>query len=237
MSEKKAKQSSFEVYEDYLSAYEMFNPITAKDYTKKHFFLEREYKEFLPRNKNIKILDLACGVGYFLHFLEAKGYKNLVGVDCSTSQIETAKKHLQSSKIILDDVNAFLKQNDEKYDRIFFMDLLEHLPKDDIVEFLTLVRGNLNEDGLAIGTAINAASPLSMNLRYQDFTNLVSFTEVSFNQIYRKAGFTDMHFRARFPYVRPLFFPLFYCYKNAIKCILESKLFALPNIDTKNTVW
>ncbi|MCX7704381.1 MAG: class I SAM-dependent methyltransferase [Planctomycetota bacterium] len=50
------------------------------------------YLPHLPKDKNAKILELGCGYGAFLLFLKQQGYTNLIGVDISPQQVETAHK-------------------------------------------------------------------------------------------------------------------------------------------------
>ena len=75
-----------------------------------NFFLEHSnlsdkqtsFKKFLPKEKNKDILDIACGVGYWLD--KYNSYcepKTLTGVDISDSSIEICKTRFFKSDIKL----------------------------------------------------------------------------------------------------------------------------------------
>jgi ubiquinone/menaquinone biosynthesis C-methylase UbiE len=53
---------------------------------------KKRYSSFMPGNKNAKIIDVACGSGHFLYFIQNEGYGNSCGIDISEEQIEQAKK-------------------------------------------------------------------------------------------------------------------------------------------------
>jgi 2-polyprenyl-3-methyl-5-hydroxy-6-metoxy-1,4-benzoquinol methylase len=103
-----------------------------KESLKKRFdLLTRYYNslliKYLPNDKNVKILDLPCGYGNILYFLQANGYKNIIGIDLDENQIQLAK--LFDFNVKLDDGIDFLKKTTEKFDCIFSVDFIEHLDK------------------------------------------------------------------------------------------------------------
>src|SRR4051794_6168001 len=49
--------------------------------------IEEFVVSFLPRPKDIAILDLACGVGSYCWRVARMGYREIVGIDVSASQI------------------------------------------------------------------------------------------------------------------------------------------------------
>jgi len=89
----------------------------------------RDYVEPLNLPKDAKILDLGCGIGYFLDIMKEKGYTNLVGVTLSPADIkECESKGHTIKKYDL----SFLPQKDGYYDEsvdfIFLRHALEHSP-------------------------------------------------------------------------------------------------------------
>src|SRR4028118_2116422 len=48
--------------------------------------------DVLPKDQSKPILDLGCGWGGFLAFLQTQGYTNLTGVDSSAQQVEIAHR-------------------------------------------------------------------------------------------------------------------------------------------------
>ncbi len=92
---------------------------------------ELNYKSILPEDKNANILELGCGPGYFLKYLNELGYKNIQGVDISPEQLELAKKLGVSSYIVQADIFDYLKSTKQKFDMICAFHLLEHLFKNE----------------------------------------------------------------------------------------------------------
>ncbi|OPX30434.1 MAG: hypothetical protein B1H08_01685 [Candidatus Omnitrophica bacterium 4484_171] len=182
-----------------------------KDYFKEYFdsifkdsniFSEREYeshckeyethyREFLPAQKNATILDIGCGAGHFLYYLNKKGYNNFIGVDISPQQIKFCKKNI-SEKVIESDVFDFLQSKENIYDVMAANDLIEHLPKDKIITFLTLAFKALRTDGKLILKTPNLGNPFAVRLRYVDFTHEIGFTEKSLYQVLWIAGFRNI---------------------------------------------
>ena len=68
---------------------------------------EKEVLKILPNNKNIKLLELGCGSGYFLYVLKKAGYKNLTGVDLGEEQLRVSQKLGVRDFVIQDDVFSF----------------------------------------------------------------------------------------------------------------------------------
>ena len=48
-------------------------------------------RDWLPDDRDGKILDIGCGSGQFLYFLRKKGYTQAKGVDVDKTQVEIAK--------------------------------------------------------------------------------------------------------------------------------------------------
>jgi SAM-dependent methyltransferase len=88
-----------------------------------------KYIDPLAIQKNAKILDLGCGVGYFLDLMKERGYTDLTGVSLSPGDIKTCQD--KGHKISKYDF-SFLPQKDGYYDEsvdfIFLRQTLEHSP-------------------------------------------------------------------------------------------------------------
>ena len=151
--------------------------------------LEMEYDFILPFNKNLHIVDIGCGVGLFLDFLKFKNYTNIIGIDSSLSQLEIAR--IKGHNVIHDDAENWLSVN-KNIDIIIIFDVVEHMLKDEFINFLKLAKDSLNDNGLLIIRTINAASIYGGYSRYIDYTHEVSFTEISLKQILDASGYRDV---------------------------------------------
>lgn len=50
------------------------------------------FGKFLSEDRNARIIDLGCGNGGFVYWLQKNGYQNVEGIDISEEQVEVAKK-------------------------------------------------------------------------------------------------------------------------------------------------
>lgn len=153
------------------------------------------YDNFLMRHINSfdhkSILELGCGIGGLLNFLEIKGISNYLGVDHSEEQISVCQKYV-TTKVVNDDVLYFLKKNDSKYDIIILFDLIEHIEKGRIIEFVGLLNKTLNFNGRIILRTPNMGSLFGLWSRYIDFTHEVGFTEESIKQVFNQYEFSEV---------------------------------------------
>ena len=155
-------------------------------------YYKKNYKKFLPQNKDAKVLELACGMGEFYQFLCEEGYTDYTGVDLSEEEIQYIHQNVdKTAKIIKQDIISFLKQTkDNEYDVIIFNDCIEHLKKDEICEVLLEINRVLKEDAAVLIKTPNMANPfLSTAGRYIAFDHEIGFTEWSMREILRATKF------------------------------------------------
>ena len=166
---------------------------------KKQFKVWKSYfGKYLPNDPNAMILDIGCGNGGFVYFLQNIGYKNSYGIDISREQVEDGRK-LGIQNIECADLIEFLKEKDKIYNVIFARDVIEHFKKDEILNILEVIFNALTQKGILIIQTPNAESPFGNRYRYGDFTHEVAFTRSSLNQILRNAGFSEVIFRSAQP--------------------------------------
>lgn len=101
--------------------------------------------KYIPQGENIHILDIGCGNGKMLGYLQEKTGAYIHGFDYSEKAIETANKLFpDNSEFVvgtIDDVDY-----DEKFDLIISMDTL-YFAKD-MSEFISHVKRWLKKDGI-----------------------------------------------------------------------------------------
>ena len=179
--------------DNYFSSYfKDVNDLSEKGFDKSAKFYSWIYKNFLPEDKNLKILDLGCGTGQFLYFLKKAGYKNYYGVDGSKEQIEFCKKRATES-VEVSDAFKFLETKKEKFDVIVANDFLEHIQKQKLFEILGLIYDSLKSGGTLL--VPNMSNPFSLMDRYQDITHETGFTELSLLAVLEMSGFADVEIR------------------------------------------
>jgi|PlaIllAssembly_1097288.scaffolds.fasta_scaffold360686_2 2-polyprenyl-3-methyl-5-hydroxy-6-metoxy-1,4-benzoquinol methylase len=177
-----------ELYKDYISTH--FGAIHGDkhDFKIQDRYYRKNYLKHLPPDKKIQILDLGCGMGQFLFFLQNAGYKNVKGIDISRENIEFCKE--KNFNVEPGDVFVFLENTKDMYDVIVMNDIIEHLEKQEILRIMNLISGVLRPGGRLIVKAPNAANPvMASSSRYSDFTHELLFTEESLSQVLRITGF------------------------------------------------
>jgi 2-polyprenyl-3-methyl-5-hydroxy-6-metoxy-1,4-benzoquinol methylase len=145
----------------------------------------------LPSNKDISILDLACGHGALILRLKQLGYSKVVGVDISPEQVNLAH-NLGLTEVKCQDIMAFLSDKTEAFDVIFLMDILEHLTKQELFDCLDNVMKSLTTNGMLVIHVPNAEGIFGMRIRYGDLTHENCFTPQSISQALTACGMRNI---------------------------------------------
>lgn len=157
--------------------------------------------------KDAAILDVGCGVGQFLFYLNRAGFQNVLGIDISADIVQRAKaqqpaldfRHVPNSEV-------FLRDHTTCFDVIVLNDVLEHLEREALLPMGHALFGALKPGGRLIVKTINAAYPLGNAGRYQDLTHRTSFHEKSLVQLMRHCGFAQTEcFQEEIGIYNPLF--------------------------------
>jgi len=180
-----------EIYQNYNSSVVL--PLQVEDTWSRDYFKHYLLPHF-PSSRDADILEIGCGYGRYLKFLEENGYKKSCGIDISPDQIEYGKKKLGLSNIFQKDPLDFFKENQKKYDVIMLIDILEHLDLDYTIKLLKGAKETLNDKGILLIHVPNAISPFSVTY-HGDITHKHSFSAQSLSQLLRMTGFEHMeHF-------------------------------------------
>src|SRR5438874_2150963 len=71
-------------------------------------YYDRNFKYFLPREKDRAILEIGFGTGYFLKYLIGNGYKNIIGIEQSKEEISYVKSNIFKNVYFVKNTNDFL---------------------------------------------------------------------------------------------------------------------------------
>ncbi len=149
------------------------------------------YYDCLPPDRDAPILDVGCGAGHFLRFLELRNYQRAEGIELSIQQAARARKHVRM-QVHAGEVAAFLKDRPRHYAAITLNDVLEHIPKHQTVSFLEALKAGLRDDGVLVVNVPRANGLSTAFVRYNDFTHELVFTELSLRQVLFMAGFREV---------------------------------------------
>lgn len=167
---------------------EKFSPsqqLTIREPVFRKFFLP-----VLPQDRQAKILDIGCGYGEFLCFLRRIGFAQTLGIDLDSKSLEIARSNGAGNLRQAEILTALADYHGE-FDLISALDVLEHVPKPRVVEFLTLALGALRSGGTLLCQVPNLAAFYSP-LFYMDFTHETPFTAMSLKQALEMANFNEV---------------------------------------------
>jgi SAM-dependent methyltransferase len=164
-------------------------------------YLRNLIKRWIPRDRNLAILDIGCGHGAILFALREAGYKNLQGVDGSPEQVEAA--HLLGlTQVRQGDLLTALAAIPEKsLDVVIAFDVLEHQLKDEVMQFMDEFHRILRPGGCVLIHVPNGEGVLGGRVRYADITHELAFTTQILHQIGTLTGFSKIRFEEDLPAV------------------------------------
>lgn len=178
-------------------------------YAKFAEYYKYNYLPHLPGDLGARILVISCGPGYLVDVLKKHGYETVVGIDSDPAKIELARqRNLDCRKAY---AFEFLEDDQEAWDVIIPEQELNHLTHDETIQFLSLCRSRLNENGIVFVYAMNGANPMvgSENLSH-NIDHFYTVTEHSISQLLKLAKFRD---------VRPLPLRIYVFWRNPINYI------------------
>ncbi|MDR3667131.1 MAG: class I SAM-dependent methyltransferase [Ignavibacteriaceae bacterium] len=183
-----------QLYKNYVTKFKKYYISSDPDIIKSDWI---KYKKkiiplLLNYGKKAEILEIGCGPGYILEFLNNEGYCNLIGIDISEEQIEKAKS--KGLNVRTENVFDYLKDNKNKYDIIIAFDFIEHFNKEELYNLVVKIYHSLKESGMVIIRTPNGEGIASQKIIYGDFTHLTILTPDSLFQLLKMVGFSEINF-------------------------------------------
>ncbi len=230
-----------EIYSTYYSAHmkTLHGETTINDIVKQFSAWNYYYGHCLPANKEARILEIGCGNGGFVYWLQCLGYKNVHGIDISPEQVEVAG-NVGIKNIIHADLREFLPGREKTYDVIFARDVIEHFRKEEVLDTLRMIHKSLKAGGIFTAQTPNGVSPFSGRHRYKDFTHELIFTVDSFSQILKTSGFGDAGFYSAPPVpkgpVSIIRFSLWKIIETALRFYMAVETGSFSGVFTQNLI-
>jgi 2-polyprenyl-3-methyl-5-hydroxy-6-metoxy-1,4-benzoquinol methylase len=224
-----------EFYQEYFDAvYAPANDLSPRRFDKTADDFRAAYGPLLPENKGAHILDVGCGAGYFLYFLDKQGYVNYEGIDISPQQVAHCRAHVTPRAEVADAFD-YLDGKEGSFDMILAHDVLEHVAKDRLAAFTKKLFAALKPGGILIVRVPNMSNPLAAHGRYIDLTHEVGFTERSLHQLLYLSGFRDITLkgsllirkRTLLSYCRRAFLKMYYAWVRFLYYVQD---FSVPTV-------
>ena len=142
----------------------------------------RRTKHSFP--KNSKVLEIGFGNGSFLKFAQEKNWE-IYGTEINE---HLAKEAIECGYNVRHSDNL-LSYKDNTFDLVVAFDVMEHIPQDDLPNFISQVKRTLKKDGFFIARFPNGDSPFGLVNQNGDITHL---TTIGSGKIYYFAAQSDM---------------------------------------------
>jgi 2-polyprenyl-3-methyl-5-hydroxy-6-metoxy-1,4-benzoquinol methylase len=156
------------------------------------------YRLLLDLPRTSKILDIGCGGGFFLNFLQKAGYKCCSGIDLDPVAIEACHRHVTDRAFCVD-ATTFLGESSEKFDLIVSNHVIEHFPRPRALELLCAMKARLSNDGGICITVPNAMTPWAGFHLYNDPTHVRLYTPQTLEELLLEAGLKRISVRGEGP--------------------------------------
>lgn len=164
-----------------------------RDAEAKAYLYDRIILPWLPLSTEARIVELACGHGSFLCWLKNKNFSHVTGIDSSAEQVHFARQINRT--VQKDDAIKWLaEQPPETFDAIVAIDFVEHLPKDEFMEFLRATKAALAPGGSLILRLPNGDSPFVGRNLFNDITHVWTYTPNCLNSLAQMHEFTRTEF-------------------------------------------
>lgn len=139
---------------------------------------KRMYDKYMPLDRDAIIVDIACGAGQFLKYLQHEGYNRYIGIDHSVEMVNYVKSNI-TTQVLKRDAFDYLKPISNFYDVIVANDFIEHIPRDKGIEFVKIVYKALKPGGRIILKTGNMAAFGGLVILYNGLDHECGYTERS----------------------------------------------------------
>ncbi len=177
------------VYESYVkTGYGRVHTFSLPEYQMQARFFRRNYGPHLPQDRAARVLDLGCGPGHFLYYLQQDGYTDYLGIDSSPECLEFCRERGLNAGLA--DAFVHLAENAGRYDAVVCNEFFEHLQKDRAFELARLCRLALRDGGVLLVKVPNMACPVAAaRSRYVDITHETGYVDHSLRTLLEVSGF------------------------------------------------
>jgi SAM-dependent methyltransferase len=179
---------------DYSYHYRKWHADTPEHAARVVSYYEQILKPELGNQRKTDVLDVGCGMGYLIMALQKMGFENVSGIDTDQGQVAACRaKNL--NVVHCEDSVQYLHQRASSFDMITAFDVIEHIPHEHQLPFVSALCTALRPGGMFICTVPNANSAVGFRYRHIDWTHHSSFTEHSLDFLLHCGGFTEIKIR------------------------------------------
>ena len=168
----------------------------------------KQYENVLPKNKDIKILDVGFGGGQFTSACIHLGYQNIHCADFGAVhkllKVRKEFPQIKGSYDIESTVGDFLADSNEKFDFIHLAHVIEHIPKHSLLYLVDSIYKSLHRDGIFFVRTPNMLGPISNYSLFCTLGHEYGFSEHNLSSLLTMCGFEDIELLHFPPYDQTL---------------------------------
>ncbi|MBI5164434.1 MAG: class I SAM-dependent methyltransferase [Magnetospirillum sp.] len=178
----------FERLEDFYRVYGEHRTYVRAEVVRKHIRnFDEQFWDPAQARTDHTILDLGCGVGLFLAYLQAKGVQDVLGID-GDAKVKAYMPPEVAEKVVIGDIWETLAATTKRFDRIALFDVFEHFDPIEGRRLLVELTSKLKPDGRIVLRVPNAASPWGLQYQYNDVTHKAAYGPGSLQHVALAAG-------------------------------------------------
>ena len=179
-------------YNQYTTAQSRFASIddARRRVAAEHVGLDASVRAHLPSTRTGRIVDLGCGYGAFLLWMQSMGYDNMRGIDLSQEQVDLARE-LGLDCVEVEDLFSALSQ-EKAVQLVTMFDVIEHLTRSEAITALTSIAEILAPGGTVILRTPNVDAPLGSVLSYGDLTHELHLNKTSVLELFATLPFSSV---------------------------------------------
>jgi SAM-dependent methyltransferase len=156
------------------------------------------YRFLLELPRSSKVLEIGCGGGFFLHFLQQAGFLDCTGLDVDPAAIEACRRNVTERAFCMQ-AQSFFRESRMQFDLIVSNHVVEHMSRAHAVKLLSELRESLAPGGAICVATPNAMSPWAGFHLYNDPTHCRLYTPETLDELLLEAGFANITIRGEGP--------------------------------------
>ncbi|RPH02299.1 MAG: class I SAM-dependent methyltransferase [Candidatus Pelagibacter sp. TMED153] len=157
-----------------------------------------QYASILPSNKDIKILDIGVGEGWFASICYKLGYQHIeladFGCKLKFSEIKESLNEVKALHDVETSIKDMLQQDkfEDQYDFIHMSHVIEHIPKYDLIATMDALNNALRRQGQLFIRTPNLLGPIPFNSLYCTAGHEYGFVPSNLEQFFQISNFDNM---------------------------------------------
>ena len=156
----------------------------------------KEYRHFLPGNKDAAILDVGFGDGWFMAACLNLGYTNISGADFAPETKPYLTEWNVNLHKIESEIGEFLAKHPNEYDFIHMSHVIEHIPKYSLLWIVDALYQALKNNGTLFLRTPNMEGPCANSCYYVTLGHEYGFSGSNLKQLLWICGFDDVRLHA-----------------------------------------